>query len=290
MQTNHLFSKVGVIGSGIMGSGIAQVIAQAGYSVKIFDLKKENLDQAFLLIQKNVRKWCEKKGKTAEAEMIISKLSKADHLEQFNDVDIIIEAVTEKLEVKKDLFSTLEQIVDQETILASNTSGISISKIAEGCVHKERVVGTHFFNPAHKMPLVEIIQGFETSENTITKVIDFVKTLEKSPVRCLDVPGFIVNRIVTPMLNEAIHALEKGIATKEDIDEALKKGMGHPMGPLQLADYIGLDTLLYFMDHVYKETGNEAYKPAKLLRKMVKNGEIGMKTGKGFYQYNLINS
>lgn len=287
-QSHEVISTVAVIGSGIMGSGIAQAVVQSGYSVILFDMQKESLDQAFKRIQRNVSKWCEKAGKSTEADSIVNRLSKAGTIDDISGADLVIEAVTEKLEVKQSLFANLEKIVDRKAILASNTSGIAISKIAEVCINKDRVVGTHFFNPAHKMPLVEIIKGMETSEQTMDLVTNFIKSIHKSPVKSLDVPGFIVNRIVTPMLSEAIHTFEKGIATKEDIDEAMKKGMGHPMGPLELADYIGLDTILYFMDHVYEETGNEAYKPADLLRNMVKNGELGVKSGHGFYRYEKV--
>ena len=281
-------SQVAVVGSGIMGSGIAQVIAQAGYNVTIYDAYQNSLDKSFEQMKSNIQKWCDRTGKSKEAVSIMARLQKASSIEEISHVQLVIEAITEKLEAKQQLFSQLENLVDKHTILASNTSGISITKIAESCINKDRVVGTHFFNPAHKMALVEIISGDHTSLQTIDSVEEFIKSIGKDPVKVKDVPGFIVNRIITPMVNEAMLSYEHGYATKEDIDTALKKGMGHPMGPLELSDYIGLDTLLYFMDHVYEETGNEAYKPGELLRNMVRNGELGVKSGKGFYQYEKV--
>ena len=289
-QLSQSISRVAVIGSGIMGSGIAQFIVQSGYNVTLFDTYQSNLDKSFEQIKANIQKLCDRNGNSDEAVSIARRLKKAYSLEDIGKVDLIIEAITEKLEPKQQLFLQLETLVDRNTILATNTSGIAISKIAEPCLYKDRVVGTHFFNPVHKIQLVEIVCGGETAAYTIETVIEFIRSIGKEPVTVKDVPGFIVNRIITPMLNEAMLTYEKGIASKEDIDIAMKKAMGHPMGPLELSDYIGLDTLLYFMEHVYKETGNEAYKPGDLLRNMVENGDNGVKSGKGFYMYEKARS
>lgn len=289
-QLSQSISHVAVIGSGIMGSGIAQSIVQSGYNVTLFDTYQSNLEKSFEQIKANIHKWCDRNGNSEEAVSIVRRLKKAFSIEEVSKAELVIEAITEKLEPKQQLFLQLEKLVDRNTILATNTSGISISKIAEPCLYKDRVVGTHFFNPVHKIPLVEIVGGEETAAHTIETVIGFTRSISKEPVTVKDVPGFIVNRIITPMLNEAMLTYEKGIASKEDIDIAMKKAMGHPMGPLELSDYIGLDTLLYFMEHVYKETGNEAYKPGDLLRNMVENGDVGVKSGKGFYMYEKARS
>lgn len=279
--TRNTLATVGVVGSGIMGSGIAQLCAQSGYRVLIYDVNRENLEKAYKKIQERLEKWAEKqKLQTRKFDLVMG-----DNLEDLAETDIIIEAISENLEAKQQLFSALEKVASRETILASNTSGILISKIAEACEHRERIIGTHFFNPAPVMPLIEVIYGSETSKQTKETVIEFAKSLEKTPVEVQDVPGFVVNRIITPMLNEAMQTLEAGIATKEDIDQAIKLSMNHPMGPLQLADYIGLDTLLHFMDTAYKETGKESFKPCQLLKDLVSKGSVGVKSGKGFYEY-----
>ena len=274
-------STVGVVGSGIMGSGIAQLCAQSGYRVILHDVNRESLEKAYKVIQDRLKKWAEKQGEQTEVfEIIIG-----DNLEDLAKTDIIIEAISEKLEAKQQLFSKLEQVTSPNTILASNTSGILISKIASVCEHRDRVIGTHFFNPAPIMPLIEVIHGPETSTQTKETVIEFAKSLDKKPVEVQDVPGFVVNRIITPMLNEAMQTLEAGIATREDIDQAITLSMNHPMGPLQLADYIGLDTLLHFMETAYVETGKESFKPSQLLKDLVSAGSVGIKSGKGFYEY-----
>lgn len=274
-------STVGVVGSGIMGSGIAQLCVQSGYRVILFDANHDQLVKAYAKIQARIEKWAEKKGKEAKTfELIIG-----NNLEDLANADIIIEAISEQLEAKQQLFSHLEQVVSPKTILASNTSGILISKIASACEYRGRIIGTHFFNPAPIMPLIEVIHGPETSKQTKDAVIEFSKSLNKQPIEVQDVPGFVVNRIITPMLNEAMQTLEAGIATKEDIDQAIKLSMNHPMGPLQLADYIGLDTLLRFMETAYVETGKESFKPSQLLKDLVGAGSLGAKSGKGFYEY-----
>lgn len=282
--------QVAVVGSGAMGSGIAQVCIQSGYLVTLYDINRSQLELSSAKILKKIKTWAEKNNRQDEIPVLMDRLILGSHLEDLKDADVVIEAIAERLDLKQVLFEQLENTVSSKAILASNTSGISITEIARGCKLPQRVIGTHFFNPAPVMPLVEIIQGDQTSEETIGRAIRFIESLGKNAVLSKDVPGFIVNRIITPMLNEAMLSFEKGIATKEDIDMALKKGMNHPMGPLELSDYIGLDTLLFFMDHVYVETGNEAYKPSELLRKMVEKGHLGMKSGKGFYDYGQVNA
>ncbi|HHY20502.1 MAG TPA: 3-hydroxyacyl-CoA dehydrogenase family protein [Bacilli bacterium] len=280
-NTGKAISTVGVVGSGIMGSGIAQLCAQSGYRVILHDVNQGSLEKAHERIQERLGKWAEKQGEqTKTFEIIVG-----NNLEDLANTDIIIEAISEQLEAKQQLFSKLEQVVSQNTILASNTSGILISKIASVCEHRDRIIGTHFFNPAPIMPLIEVIHGPETSRQTKEIVIEFAKSLNKKPVEVQDVPGFVVNRIITPMLNEAMQTLEAGIATREDIDQAIKLSMNHPMGPLQLADYIGLDTLLHFMETAYVETGKESFKPSQLLKDLVSAGSVGIKSGKGFYEY-----
>ncbi|MFS0576210.1 3-hydroxyacyl-CoA dehydrogenase family protein [Sporosarcina sp. 179-K 3D1 HS] len=287
---NEKINQVAVVGAGAMGSGIAQVCIQSGYSVILFDVNESQLKLAASNIVKRAKKWAEKRNQQEELPLLEERLMIGERLEDLKDADFVIEAVAERLTVKRALFSRLEDIVSSDTILASNTSGISITDIAHDCKNKERVVGTHFFNPAPVMPVVELIQGECSSKEVVEIATAFIESLEKNVVLAKDVPGFIVNRIITPMLNEAMLSYEQGISTKEDIDTALKKAMGHPMGPLELSDYIGLDTLLYFMEHVYAETGNEAYKPGEFLKELVRKGHLGLKTGKGFYEYAEANA
>lgn len=277
--------RIAVIGAGAMGSDIAQVCIQSGYSVILYDINQEQLKNGALKIEVKISKWLENKKSDESLSIIMKRLSIGEKLESIKDADFVIEAIGERLDWKQSLFKQLEEIVSFDTILASNTSGISIAEIGKHCEKSERVVGTHFFNPASVMPIVELIKSEKTSSETIKKVASFIESLGKSVVIAKDVPGFIVNRIVTPMLNEAMLSYENGISTKEEIDMAIKKAMGHPMGPLELSDYIGLDTLLYFMEHVYKETGNEAYRPGNSLKELVKKGHLGKKSGKGFYEY-----
>ncbi|MBO8173565.1 MAG: 3-hydroxybutyryl-CoA dehydrogenase [Bacillaceae bacterium] len=284
-HTEQTVKQVGVVGSGIMGSGIAQVCVQAGYRVVIHDIDTAGLKQSYAKIIANLEKWCHKHDQAEQMDVFTNNLIAGAALTDLQDTDIVIEAVTERLEVKQSLFCALENVVRENAILASNTSGLSVTEIASACTRPQRVVGTHFFNPAPVMPLVEVIQGEKTDDDTINRVVTFIERLNKKPIKVKDVSGFVVNRIITPMLNEAMHTLEAGIASREDIDEAIKLSMRHPMGPLALSDYIGLDTLLYFMESAYQETGKESLKPSHLLKKMVAEGHLGVKTGKGFYEY-----
>lgn len=279
-------NQVGIVGTGTMGSGIAQVCLMAGYEVTLYDLDEEKSKLAQVLIIKNIKKWASrKKIEERTVQSTINNLIIGTELMSLKDCDVIIEAIAEKLDYKRELFGKLEKVVSPTTILASNTSGISISLIAKNCEVPGRVIGTHFFNPAPIMPVVELIQGDETTPETLKETSAFIRNLQKTVVVAKDVPGFIVNRIITPMLNEAMRSYEQGVATKNDIDVAMKQAMNHPMGPLELSDYIGLDVLLNFMDHVYEETRNSAYQASDLLREMVDSGNLGVKSGKGFYKY-----
>lgn len=277
-------SEVAVIGSGIMGSGIAQIFAQSGYNVTIYDKDQASLTISMDRITRNIKKWCKKNG-VDEEEALLKNIRKAGSIVGIQQADFIIEAVTEKLEVKQAVFLQVEEVVSDQAIIASNTSGISISAIAESCQNKERVIGTHFFNPPYRMPLVEVIQGDRTSSQTVETAQELMESIGKTSVLAADVPGFIVNRIITPMLNQAMLTYEQGIATASDIDSAIKLAMGHPMGPLELADYIGLDTILFFMEDVYQKTGDQMYKPGVILKQLVEEGKLGFKSGAGFYHY-----
>jgi len=265
--------RIGIIGSGVMGAGIASICVRSGHEVKIFDVNDTYLTNALLKIRKTV------------GEDLSSKVKGVSNMVELKDCQIVIEAVPEILDLKRIIFKDLEKCTNKNTILASNTSGILISDIGHHCVDKDRIIGLHFFNPAEKMPLVEIVKSNETSEEVLNIAKQFVLSLNKKPVTVKDSPGFVVNRIVTPLLNEAIHLYEKGIASKEEIDEAIKLGLGHPMGPLTLADFIGLDTLYYFMENLYEQTGQEQFRPAKLLKEKVENRKFGRKTGEGIYVY-----
>lgn len=276
--------KIAVVGAGIMGSGIAQLFAQAGFTVVIYDKDQDRLNFSFEKINNNITKWCKENGEKND-QVFLNTIIKADSIMAINDVAFVIEAVTEKLTIKQKIFSQIEEVVSDDTIIASNTSGISINNIASVCYNKDRIIGTHFFNPPVKMPLVEIINGTFTSIQTTEITKDIIHGIGKKSVIAADVPGFIVNRIITPMINQAILTCEQGIASKEDIDKAIKFGMGYPMGPLALADYIGLDTLLFFMESVYAETEDSAFKPTVSLKRLVDDNKLGVKTGIGFYNY-----
>ncbi|WP_096200687.1 3-hydroxyacyl-CoA dehydrogenase family protein [Bacillus sp. FJAT-45350] len=272
--------QIGVIGSGIMGRGITEACLLSGFKVKLYDIDSEALSKAVI----KVKNAAERKAQPKLAQGL-ENLESCNKIEDFQDCDLVIEAATEKLDVKKSIFQQVENVVSEHAILASNTSGISITAIASSCTYRNRVIGLHFFNPAQKMPLVEVINGLETSSEVTEKASEFVKALEKTPILAKDVPGFVVNKIVTPMLNEAMHMLDNGVASKEDIDQAMKLGMGHPMGPLELSDFIGLDTLLHFLEHLHNQTGLDHYRPSNLLRQKVTAGHLGRKTGRGFYNY-----
>ncbi len=275
-----------VIGAGQMGSGIAQVCAMAGYDVKLNDLKQEYLDRGFGTITKNLTRQVDK-GRMSEEEKqaTLGRLTPSIDLQNASDVDLVIEAAVENMDIKTKLFSQLDEIAPQNAILATNTSSLPITEIAAATKRPEKVIGMHFMNPVPVMKLVEIIRGLATADEVYQVIEDMTKTLNKVPVEVNDFPGFVSNRILMPMINEAIYTLYEGVATKEAIDEVMKLGMNHPMGPLTLADFIGLDTCLYIMETLHEGFGDDKYRPCPLLRKYVKAGWLGKKSGRGFYTY-----
>ncbi|MEO0223509.1 MAG: 3-hydroxybutyryl-CoA dehydrogenase [candidate division WOR-3 bacterium] len=278
--------KVGVVGAGTMGNGIAHVFAQYGYDVLLCDISDEILQKAIKTISENLDRQI-KKGivKLEDKEKILSRIKTTKNLEDFREVELVIEAVVEKEEIKKEIFSKLDKITNKDVILASNTSSISITRLSKATNRPEKVIGMHFFNPVPVMKLVEVVKGFITSEETVNEIVEISKTLEKVPIFVKDFPGFISNRVLMPLINEAIFALGEGIADKESIDNIMKLGMNHPMGPLQLADLIGLDVVLDILNVLYENFKDPKYRPAPLLIKMVEAGYLGRKTKKGFYEY-----
>lgn len=278
--------KVMVVGAGQMGSGIAQVIAQAGFDVKLNDMKQEFLERGIGVITKNLSRDVEKGRKSEEEkEAVLNRISMSLDLKDAFDVDIVIEAATENMEIKQSIFRELDAIAPNHAILATNTSSLPITEIAAVTKRPEQVIGMHFMNPVPVMKLVEIIRGLATADEVYQAVEDMTIKLSKTPVEVNDFPGFISNRILLPMINEAIYALYEGVATKEAIDDVMKLGMNHPMGPLTLADFIGLDTCLYIMEILHDGLGDSKYRPCPLLRKYVAAGWLGRKTGRGFYVY-----
>ena len=278
--------KIVVIGAGQMGSGIAQVCAMAGYDVYMQDLKQEQLDRGLSIITKNLARQVEK-GRMDEAvkESTLNRLTATLELNCVKEADLIIEAAVEKMDIKKKIFANLDEIAPEHAILATNTSSLPITEIAAVTKRPEKVIGMHFMNPVPVMKLVEIIRGLATDDAVYETIEDITKKIGKVPVEVNDFPGFVSNRILLPMINEAIYTLYEGVATKEAIDEVMKLGMNHPMGPLTLADFIGLDTCLYIMETLHEGFGDDKYRPCPLLRKYVKAGWLGRKTGKGFYIY-----
>ncbi|MDR0138976.1 3-hydroxybutyryl-CoA dehydrogenase [Metabacillus idriensis] len=278
--------NVMVIGAGQMGSGIAQVCAMAGYKVYLNDLKEEFVQKGFASIDKNLQRQVEKEKMTAEQKQeILSRLTASTDLQDAAQTDLVIEAAVENMKIKSDIFAKLDEITPEHTILATNTSSLPITEIAAATKRPEKVIGMHFMNPVPVMKLVEIIRGLATSDEVYQAIEDMTKTLKKVPVEVNDFPGFVSNRILMPMINEAIYTLYEGVAEKEAIDEVMKLGMNHPMGPLTLADFIGLDTCLYIMETLHEGFGDDKYRPCPLLRKYVKAGWLGRKTGRGFYSY-----
>ncbi|WP_264739876.1 3-hydroxybutyryl-CoA dehydrogenase [Cytobacillus firmus] len=275
-----------VIGAGQMGSGIAQVCAQAGYSVILNDLKPDFVERGLGVIKKNLSRQVEKERMTAEEmETVLKNVTASTDLQDAKNVELVIEAAVENMEIKTKIFSQLDEIAPEHAILASNTSSLPITEIAAATKRPEKVIGMHFMNPVPVMKLVEIIRGLATADEVYQTIEDITKTLKKVPVEVNDFPGFVSNRILMPMINEAIYTLYEGVATKEAIDEVMKLGMNHPMGPLTLADFIGLDTCLYIMETLHEGFGDDKYRPCPLLRKYVKAGWLGKKTGRGFYVY-----
>ena len=279
-------SNVMVIGAGQMGSGIAQVCAQAGYKVLLNDLKPEFVERGLGGINKNLSRNVAKGRMTEEQKQeVLARLTASTDLNDASCVDLVIEAAVENMEIKAKIFAQLDEIAPAHAILASNTSSLPITEIAAATKRPEKVIGMHFMNPVPVMKLVEIIRGLATADEVYQVIEDMTKTLSKVPVEVNDYPGFVSNRVLMPMINEAIFTLYEGVATKEAIDDVMKLGMNHPMGPLTLADFIGLDTCLYIMETLHEGFGDDKYRPCPLLRKYVKAGWLGKKTGRGFYTY-----
>ena len=276
--------NVGVIGAGTMGQGIANAFATAGYDVTVCDIKIEWAQNGINKICAKLDKLVSREKITAEkAEGIKANLTAGEY-KDLADCDLIVEAVLEKMEIKKDLFKTLDEICKEDCIFGTNTSSLSVTEIANGIKHN--VIGMHFFNPADRMKLVEVISGENTPVETKEAIIECSKSLGKTPVEVAEGPGFVVNRILIPMINEACFIYQEGLASVEDIDTAMKLGANHPMGPLALGDLIGLDIVLDVMEVLYTETGDPKYRPCTLLKKMVRAGKLGQKTKQGFYSYN----
>lgn len=278
--------KVGIIGTGTMGAGLVQTIASKNISVLWKGYVNNPKDKALPKLDKILLKLIEReKISSEEKENILKNITVIDSYGDLKGTDLIIEAVSENIEIKKELFKNLSEISGDKTILATNTSSLSVTEIASLTKNNDRVIGLHFFNPAPLMKLVEIVPGLNTNQKTIDFALNFVNKIEKESVVVKEVPGFVVNRILIPMINEAIGILDEGVTTAEGIDNAMKLGANHPIGPLALADLIGLDICLNIMEVLHKEYGEDRYRPHHLLRKMVKGNRLGRKNGEGFYQY-----
>ncbi|WP_393960044.1 3-hydroxybutyryl-CoA dehydrogenase [Priestia megaterium] len=275
-----------VIGAGQMGAGIAQVLAASGYQVYLYDVDQRNTQKGIEGIDKRLKKQV-RKGSLSDKqyEEIMESLHLANEITAAQKADLIVEAVVEKMEVKQAIFAELDSLAPSHTILATNTSSLPITEIAAVTTRPEKVIGMHFMNPVPVMKLVEIIRGLATTDEVYQAVYETTKKLNKTPVEVHDFPGFVSNRILMPMINEAVFTLYEGVANEEDIDQVMKLGMNHPMGPLTLADFIGLDTCLFIMETLHKGFGDDKYRPCPLLRKYVKAGWLGRKTGKGFFTY-----
>jgi 3-hydroxybutyryl-CoA dehydrogenase len=277
---------IAVVGSGTMGNGIAQVFAQRGHSVILRDLDQAILDRARKQMEKNLSRLIEKETiSNADKSSTLARIRCVTELRELAAADFVIEAVVEDVEVKTQLFSQLDEVCKPETILASNTSSISITRLGSATRRPEKVIGMHFMNPVPVMPLVEVIRGQATTDQTLRTVVQLARALGKTPVEVNDYPGFVSNRILMPMINEAIFAVHEGVASAEAIDQVMKLGMNHPMGPLTLADFIGLDVCLAILQVLQDGFGDSKYRPCPLLKRMVAAGWLGRKTGRGFFTY-----
>jgi 3-hydroxybutyryl-CoA dehydrogenase len=281
-----MIKTVGVIGAGTMGNGIAQVFSQSGFSVKLVDVAQPMLDRARGTIEKSLGKFVEKGKLTAsDRDAAMGRLSTATSIDQLGDADYVVEAIVEHAEAKRALFTSLDTITRPDVILSSNTSSISITLLGAATKRPDRVLGMHFMNPVPMMTLVEMIRGQATSDDSMRIASELCAKLGKTPIEAADYPGFIANRILMPMINEAIFAVMEGVGTPEAIDAVMKLGMNHPMGPLTLADFIGLDVCLAILNVLHDGIGDPKYRPCPLLRRMVAAGHLGRKSGQGFYSY-----
>ncbi|MEC1714612.1 3-hydroxyacyl-CoA dehydrogenase family protein [Schinkia azotoformans] len=276
--------KIGVVGSGIMGNGIAQVFATSGYEVVLVDVNKDVLTKAKQIISKNLEKLAQKKTEI-QVDEIVNRVAFTTDKNHLKNADLVIEAIIENIEIKLALFKELDELCEQKTILASNTSSLLISEIASATNRPDRVCGLHFFNPVPLMNLVEITGTEETSNETLEKAEEFVSSINKESIRVNDTPLFVVNRLLVPLICEAISLVDEGTASPGDVDKGMMLGANHPIGPLRLADMIGLDTMLHIQEALYIKTQDSKYRVPELLRKMVAAGELGRKSGKGFYLY-----
>jgi len=285
MEDRLNIQKIFIVGAGTMGNGIAQTAAVSGYQVTMMDVVPAQLEHAQATIAKSVEKLASKERISADQREAALNISTTSNLDQVPEADLVIEAATENPDLKAKIFTDLDRLARPEVILASNTSSISLTKIASFTQRSAQVVGMHFFNPVPLMRLVEVIRGLQTSDQTTKTVMELSQKMGKVPVEAKDSPGFISNRILCPMINEAVFALQEGVGTPAAIDEVMKLGMNHPMGPLTLGDLIGLDVVLFIMEILQRDLGEDKYRPCPLLRQMVDAGYLGRKSGKGFYDY-----
>jgi len=279
-------SRVAVVGAGTMGNGIAHVFADAGWQTTLIDVAADPLARALKTIEKNIERRVKKGARSREqGAETLSRIETSTSFDSVKQADLVVEAATENPEIKFQIFEDLDRLAPPGTILASNTSSISITQIAAQTRRPAQIIGMHFMNPVPLMPLVEVVRGLQTSDETASKVVEVAKQLGKTPVEVHDAPGFVSNRILMPMINEAIFCVQEGVATPDAIDQVMKLGMNHPLGPLALADLIGLDVCLSIMEVLQDGLGEDKYRPAPLLRKMVAAGRLGRKSGQGFYAY-----